>query len=402
LKKILYLTHIFPYPPNEGGRIATYNLLKELSNYGHKITLCSFISSEELSNKFHEKLDVNLHQMELIKKDYSNPISKIIKNLFSDKAYTTEKYIDNKYTNKILQIVEKQNIDIVYCDHLHTAYYGQLLSQRFPKLTIVLREHNVESQILNRAADTEKNLFKKLFLSLQATKLKKYEVNIINTINKVFMISEDDRNYMSKLTSNKNLSILQAGVDTTRYFPVEYGENEKLNLLFLGTMSWLPNIEGVIWFLDNVFPEIIRLNPNTVFYIAGKNPPEKLQEYKKKFGEKIEITGFVEDEREYINRADVFLVPLRIGSGIRIKILIALAMRKIIITTKIGIEGINIHKDSAFIADNENEFINSFKQIIDNRYEAEKKAKLGYEEIMGKYSNEVIYHKHAEELDDLA
>jgi polysaccharide biosynthesis protein PslH len=198
---------------------------------------------------------------------------------------------------------------------------------------------------------------------------------------------------------------LQAGVDTNRYFPdlkkVKKQTQEKNKLLFLGTMSWLPNIEGVSWFLDKVFPKILEKYPQTIFYVVGKNPPEKILNYKLIFPDNLVVTGFVEDEREYIREADVFLVPLRIGSGIRIKILIALAMKKPVVTTSIGIEGINIDRNSIYLANSPDEFIQSIQDILDNKEKAAAKAELGYREVINKYSNKVIYSQHAADLDEI-
>jgi polysaccharide biosynthesis protein PslH len=405
MKNILYLTHIFPYPPNEGGRIATYNLLKELSNYGHNIHLCSFISQDEFNNELQFKIDIPLSSIEVIIKDYSNSFVNIFKNLFDTKAYTTSKYIDSRMKDKIIEIIKNKNIEILYCDHLHTAYYGLEVKKKFPEITVLLREHNVESQILYRASQEEKSLVKKLFLRYQYYKLKNYEINTVERFDKVFMISNDDKEYLYKHNNKVNLEVLQAGVDTNRYFPsikkVNKQTQKKNTLLFLGTMSWLPNIDGVAWFLDNIFPKILKKYPQTIFYVVGKNPPEKILNYKSIFPDNLVITGFVEDERDYIREADVFLVPLRIGSGIRIKILIALAMRKTIVTTSIGIEGIDIDRNSIYLANSPDEFIQSIQDIFDNKEKAAAKAELGYREVINKYSNKVIYSQHAADLDKL-
>jgi glycosyltransferase involved in cell wall biosynthesis len=160
-------------------------------------------------------------------------------------------------------------------------------------------------------------------------------------------------------------------------------------------MSWLPNINGIEWFLDDIFPEVLKFNSDIILYIVGKNPPEKLYRYQKKYPHNLVITGFVEDEREYVAQSDVFIVPLKIGGGMRIKILNALAMKKAIVTTSIGVEGIKISSDGICISDNKQEFVESIINLLqDNNFSIEMSEK-GYREVISKYSTEKILRKHA-------
>jgi len=398
MKKILFLTHLFPYPPNDGGRIVTFNTLKGLVKYGHDVTLCSFIGSNE---KIHENLLSIVSKVHVVKIDYNNSISGLIKNLFSPLPYNMYKYVNKEMEKLIRSLLVKENFDIIYIDHLHMAYYIKKFRRVLPTIKKVLREHNVESQIMFRVYKNEKNIFKKYFFWYQYLKLYNYEKNIINLFDKIYMITEEDKDLiLSMNSSHENIYCLPAGVDTNKYYPMEIKMYDRPTILFLGTMSWLPNIDAVDWFLKEMFDEIVKKIPNILFLIVGKNPPQYITELAEK-NDNIIVTGFVDDERPYIASADLVIVPLRIGGGMRIKILNTLAMRKTVISTKIGAEGIKLSESDIVIANTRQEFIDSIVNLIHDQKLNQLYASNGYNTIIENYSNDKILFKHAQELDNL-
>jgi glycosyltransferase involved in cell wall biosynthesis len=235
-----------------------------------------------------------------------------------------------------------------------------------------------------------------MYLKIQHHRLYKYESRVVNQFDEIFTITDDDSDRMLEMNDKVKISCVPAGVDIEKYKPISnLVKNNKPVITFLGTMSWLPNINGIEWFLDDIFPEVLKFNSDIILYIVGKNPPEKLYRYQKKYPHNLVITGFVEDEREYVAQSDVFIVPLKIGGGMRIKILNALAMKKAIVTTSIGVEGIKISSDGICISDNKQEFVESIINLLqDNNFSIEMSEK-GYREVISKYSTEKILRKHA-------
>lgn len=388
MSNILFLTHIYPFPPDDGGRIVTYNTLSILEKRNHNVFLVSFYDPKK-----EREAKIGRIKQFLVSKNYDNNNIRLLRNFFQKLPYTMEKYLDKDIEAIISKILDEEEIDIVILDHLHMAYYAKLIKKINPKISVYLRQHNIESVIMKRAYKEEANLLKRLYLLLQYKKLYKYESNICRLMDGVFVITEEDKRTLKQMNASiEKIDVVKAGVDFKRYYPIEpqiKNSNQNYNLVFLGAMNWLPNENGVIWFLENVFQELINDVKGIKFYIVGKNPSEKIRNYEKAYPENIEVTGYVEDERKYIAMADVFIVPLLIGGGMRLKILNALAMKKAVVSTNIGAEGINL-KNSYSIADSPEEFKNNIKKILLNdqyRYSLEEN---GYNQVKKYYSFESV------------
>lgn len=389
MSNILFLTHIYPYPPNDGGRIVTYNTLKVLEKNGHKINLISFIDPNK-----EEKYEFPNTEQHLVSKSYQNSKLALLLNLIEKMPFTMKKYKDSKIEEKIKNILISKNVDFIILDHLHMAYYVEIIKKVKPDIPVYLRQHNIESMIMERAYEKEKNIFKKFYLKVQYKKLKKYEAEVCEKMDHIFVITDEDKKALGDLNSkvNKNeITVVKAGVDIVNYKPlqIERDKNNIKNIVFLGAMNWLPNENGILWFVDEVMPELMDKINDLKLYIVGKNPTEKIRNLKSRYPNNIIVTGFVEDDKEYIARADVFIVPLFIGGGMRLKILNALAMKKAIVTTKIGAEGINL-ENSYIIADTANEFITSIKLILEQDEYRESLESNGYNQVRKNYSFEAV------------
>jgi polysaccharide biosynthesis protein PslH len=398
MSNILFLTHIYPYPPNDGGRIVTYNTLKVLKERNHNVTLISFINSNK--EQRYENLSDNQY---LIDKDYTNGKLKLLKNIFSKTPFTMEKYRDIEIESTIKKVLSESVIDYVILDHLHMAYYINLIKKIKPDVKVFLRQHNVEAIIMKRAYQKEKNIFKKLYLYAQFKKLLKYEKSICELMDRVFVITEDDKETLIKMNPSINkVDVVKAGVDFKKYKPFQphaTSNNKDINIVFLGAMNWLPNEHGVTWFAEKVLPQLIEYNKNINLYIVGKDPTKKIYSIQEKFPNNIKVTGYVEDERDYISMSDVFVVPLLIGGGMRLKILNALAMKKAIVTTGIGAEGINL-ENSYVVADTPKEFFLQIKKLLDNKEYRQVLEQNGYEQVKCHYSFESVLEPLLSELRD--
>ncbi|WP_454844302.1 glycosyltransferase [Priestia megaterium] len=386
MSNILFLTHIYPYPPDDGGRIVTFNTLRILQERKHKVFLFSFM--DKLNEK---KYDMENLEQHLVNKDYSNDTINLIKNLFEKLPFTMKKYVDSSVEKIIEKVLKTEQIDFVILDHLHMANYVNLIRKLKPEIPVYLRQHNIESIIMKRAYEKEENILKKLYLLFQYKKLHKYESNICELMDRIFVITEEDKEMLINMNpAIQDIEVVKAGVDFTKYKPISYEKrNKEYNLVFLGAMNWLPNENGVMWFTDNVLPKLLDKFSNIKFYIVGKNPSEKIMELHKRYPDNIKVTGYVEDEREYIAMADVFIVPLLIGGGMRLKILNALAMKKAIVTTTIGAEGINLN-DSYMVADSSSEFSNAIEKLFLDIEYREYIEKNGYEQVVKYYSFDAV------------
>lgn len=361
--KILFLTNLLPYPLDNGGKIKTYNILKALC-IEHTVDLLCFYENEsdkkyvnnvkELCNEvycFNKKLTTRKNKKEMICKAFLS--------LFSKYSFGLYKFQDKGMQKKIDEI--KDNYDCIYIDHLQLAVYLDNFKNTNHK--IILDQHNCESVIMKRYYDEEKNIIKKMFFKFEYLKLKKFEKNTMKIVDRIITLSKEDMNEMISIAdiSEERFLILPIIIhnDFTKDISKVSLEN-KIKVMFLGTLTWYPNVQGIKWFLDEVLEE---LNDDIELYIVGKDPDNDIIEKSKKFNN-IKITGYVDDVNDYFDLCDLMIVPIFIGSGMRVKILEGLAKGIPIVSTSIGCEGIQVeHNKSILIANNKQEFIENIYKL---------------------------------------
>jgi len=379
--KILQISPRVPYPLTDGGKIGIYNIVKYLALRGHDITLVCF--NDEI-NKCPEL--EKYCKLIIIRKKTKTTYLELFLNLFSSMPYGISKYCSPVAKKKIYDLLKKNKYDIVHLDHLHTAYYGVFVKNNF-NLPVALREHNIENMIIKRYYKNQKNIFIKYYAYLQYMKLYKYERIICEIFNRCLMITKNDEEIMKKMNSNIKTSVIPAGVDTTYFYPIDIKE-EEYSLISVASMNWLPNIEAIEWFCKEILPLIKKKVQKIKLYIVGINPPNNI---KGLANNNVIVTGFVEDVRKYIAKGQVFIVPLKTGSGMRIKILNALAMRKAIVSTSVGCEGIEVvDGKNIYIADNKQQFAEKVIYLLKNDDERKRLGQEGIKLIKEKYQWEKI------------
>jgi len=380
--KILQLTPRIPYPPDDGGKIGIFEITKHMAMRGHDVTMLSIAPSQ--------RNDISgLRRycgVETVAMNTANNYIGMLLNLFSSVPYAVSKYHGDPFLVKLKELPRKNRFDIVHVDHLHMAYYGKFVKKHFD-LPIVLREHNVESTIWERYYQGIRNPLVRAYARLQFKKVYKYESEIVADFDRCFMITEKDKERIERMNPRVKASVIPAGVDVSYFHPMDV-PIEPYSIVSVASMDWLPNVEGIIWFITNVWPIVKQRIPQAKLYIVGKNPPTEI---KKLAGEDIIVTGFVEDVRGYMAKAAVFIVPLRTGGGMRIKILNALAMGKAVVSTSVGCEGIDVENGrNLFIADSEEEFVQGVINLLNNGNKREQLEEEGLRLVKEKYQWERI------------
>lgn len=251
----------------------------------------------------------------------------------------------------------------------------------------IMDAHNIEYDNFRRMSKLDWSSIRKKFYQREFEKCSIEEVKAFKRHDAIFTTSERDGKIIEQDAPGIPRFVIPNGVDTS-FFSSSNVETEPFSMIFTGAMSYVPNYDGMLFFLDEIFPIIQKVIPQAKIYIVGSNPPAFLQKYQSKA---VTVTGFVDDVRPYVDQSSVFVVPLNMGSGTRLKVVEALSMQKPVVTTSIGCEGIEVVDDEHLLIRDEpaafaEAVINLFKDsVLRNRL-----VENGYELVRQKYDWKVI------------
>lgn len=365
--------HVMPYVPypTSGALVRDYNIIKNLSLMGVDSQLvCNYISSDMPvdAGSLENQLNAKIHPLEI--PDLSLLQKAIC--VFFKRMYPPVKRFDIvKNKNFIASYLQNNDFDILHAQHSVEAGPAIRASQvsNFEGCKI-LTLHNVDHLNFARQISHQKYPHMKFAYNRAAIGYKEYELSIIQKFDRIFVVSDIDRNiYISEGVPEHKVNVIPNGVDCSSFFPKCSTNNVLLkhpNILFMGKLSYRPNISGIKVYLENIHPLIKRRIPEIKFYIIGKDCPEWLLRYSKN-EPSVEVIGFVQDVRPYIFNSDVCIAPLKSGSGTRLKILEYMAMGKPIVSTSIGAEGLDVKNGvNIFIADQWNAFAENIVKVIED------------------------------------
>ena len=354
------------YPTNTGGRIRTSKLFEQLAKE-HDITWLCLRRPEETDAQV-EAMRACCSRIETFPfvetEKFTLPFYKeLAGNLVSSRPFVIEKYHQPALRARIAELLRPGQLpayDLLLCDFLQPS----LNVMDLPFSPRILFQHNVESVIFERHYQERKLGPAKAYLYLQWRKLLAYEARAAHWFDHNIMVSDEDVATMERLYGAKNCSSIPTGVDAEYYQPMGQ-EAESNDIVFTGSMDWLPNVDGITWFANEILPLIKRTLPVKI-WVVGRKPAAAVKELAAKHPE-IEVTGTVDDVRPYIGKARVYMVPLRIGGGTRMKIYEAMAMGKPVVSTRIGAEGLPV-KDGRDIAlaDSPADFAARIVQLLGN------------------------------------
>lgn len=282
-------------------------------------------------------------------------------NLAGSLPYNISKYQSKAMMSQLRLLATEDRFDIVHIDHLHMAEYGVMLRKEFD-LPIVLREHNIESTIVERYRDHTTNPLVRAYLTNQLGRISRYERSVTKDFDRCAVITKDDEHRLLTLQPLARTVVVPGGVEQ-RYFdgpdPVPV---DPPTITFFGGFDWLPNRDALRWFIDSVMPEILEAIPAVVLQVIGKNVPDDL---KLRGSKNIVFRGFVDDLQQAVQDSIAVIAPIRIGGGIRLKILESFAMRVPVISTTVGCEGIECSNGhDILIADDPGSFVKACQRLI--------------------------------------
>lgn len=377
--RILFLAHLLPWPLEGGGQIKSYHTLRALSER-YDVKVIALIRREQ-EREFAARLEPfckNGVDCYLLKRGVLRNIAHALSALVTKKSFLITR--DNQFELDItLRIKHFQRFfDAVHVDHLQMAQY---VSSRLPEMnaTVVLDQHNVEHRIIRRIAETSgANPLLRWYAGVEWPKLRDFELGAMRRADATLTVSDADRDAFLSLAPDLTgkIEIVPIGVDTD-YFAVAERAPDARTVLSIGTMSWLPNVDAMRWFTSEILPFVREKTPGVRVSIVGANPAKEIVALGKRDAN-ISVTGTVPDVRPYAKECSVFVVPLRSGSGMRVKILNALSMGLPVVSTTVGAEGIAVtHGENILIADTPRKFADAVCRVLNDREFADRLGRNG-------------------------
>ncbi len=391
--KILQVTNKMPYPPIDGGAIATLNMSKGFVSNSAEVTVFAMNTKKHFfdPDKIEPKLKKTI-KFETVSVPAEISGKGALKNLLLSKLpYNAERFIDDNFKKKLIQILKEKDFDIVQFEGLYLMPYVDVVKQ-YSKAKVSLRSHNVEYEIWDRVAKNEKNPIKKKYLKILSKRIKKFEISYINKYDLLVTITKRDLDIYNKLGNTKPSFVSMTGINVEE-LNTDKIETQYPSVFHLGALDWAPNQEGIIWFLRNVWKKLIKKHSNLKFYIAGRNAPRWFVEETKKYNNVI-FLGEVADAYSFMKSKAIMIVPLFSGSGMRIKIIEGMALGKTIVSTSIGTEGIDTtHTKNIILANNSEEFYSEIDFLIVNKEKYKQIGENARKFIIENFDNKVIIRK---------
>lgn len=364
--KILLITHRVPFPQKGGYQIVVGNTAKGLVRLGHQVTLMSLNGKKsygktKVDKELLDKINYKVHDI-----DISISIWDMLVNLFSKTSFNIDRYYDPAFEGLLLKEIKSNDYDVIQFEGLLVSLYLPAI-QRATNAKLIYRAHNIENQVWTRLAQQKTDPFKKYYLQMHARRIKSYELQQLNKFDAITVFTQQDKAVMESYGVKIPVEVLPVGIDLENYQP-DVTAIEFPSLFFLGSLEWLPNREGMEWFLDNFLTALTEGDLNVKLYVAGSDIPESFDDYE--VMGKIFIQGEVDDSLQFINSKSIMIVPLFSGGGMRVKIVEGMAMEKCIISTSLGVEGINFTDgENILIANTRDEFYQAIKRCIkDEKY----------------------------------
>ncbi len=369
---ILFLTQLFPYPPDTGARIKTYHTLRFLSQE-HRVTLLTFLRNED-ERALLPELERLCHKVKgcFLPRSLTRDIVSLTSALVRGRSFVVERDYSPPMQALVDDTLKEERFDVIHADRLQmTQYFSDVSSLNGAAL--VLDQHNVESEVVHHLARRHAGV-KRALLRKEYRGLRCFETNACARVHHVICVTGEDRENLWRLLKKgpssgitPRMHVVPIGVDCDKIRPLD-SPKEKGRLLFVGPLNWPPNAEGVMWFARKVWPKIRERHPTARLSVVGTNASWRLKRLVCSFSG-IELVSYVQDLLPELHRAEAMVVPLWAGSGLRVKILTAMAAGLAVVSTPLGYAGIRaVPGEHLLAADDADEFAQAVISVLENPF----------------------------------
>jgi polysaccharide biosynthesis protein PslH len=322
----------------------------------------------------------------------------LLKNIFSEKTpYNIRRFQSTAVEKQLEELLVSNAYDFIQVEGAFVASYIPVI-RKLSKAPVIVRTHNIEYVIWQRLATNERNPLKKWFFNHLAKRLYRFEAEYYNMADGIAAITPDDEDRLRRMKVTIPVSVIPVGTEMEK-FNVPPIASEVNSLFIIGALDWMPNLEGLQWFMDNIWPKVYEQEPNVLLHIAGKGTPEHITNWNIP---NVKVHGFVDDAIHFMNSYRIMLVPLLSGGGMRVKIIEGLAAGKCIISTSVGAEGIPVqHGENILLADTPEEWIKTILHLLSEPEEIERIGKNARELALASFENKSVtaaYVRFAKEL----
>jgi glycosyltransferase involved in cell wall biosynthesis len=385
--RILFLTQIIPYPPDSGPKIKTWHVLNYLAEHGYEITLASFVRPEEQAHVPELKqVCAQVHTVPIRRSKFKD-VYYLFNSQLTRRPFLIERDDLAPMRNLVDGLLQNETFDYALADQLTMTQFlipkgGPKGGESQPHPKRIFDAHNAVWTIVERMRQNAPWYLKPL-AGIEAQRVKRYEAMLVRDFEHTLAVTSIDQNDLltavretspgSEQACAEKITVIPIAVDTQRLAPIQRQPGSR-NILTLGTLHYPPNADGIRWFASEVFPLISRQIPEVTLTIVGKNPPADFLQMASENPGVITVTGYVPELKPYLEQAALMVIPVRAGSGMRVRILEALAQAMPMVTTTIGLEGIDAqHGQEVLVADNADAFAAEVIRLMDD---AELQARL--------------------------
>ena len=395
--KVLWVKAGGLVPPDTGGKIRSYNILRELARQ-HSVTFFSFYAAHD--SDLHPDLKDIFDRVVCV--PLRLPAPKSLAEMrdygirwLSSEPYSITKYCRPDVRHRLHALLKQETYDVILCDFIFAA---GVIPWDWPTPK-VLFTHNVEATIWRRHYEVATNPIWKAISWWEWRKMEAAERRYLRLADRVLTVSETDRDAFAAFLDPGKLTMIPTGVDVDYFQPVPVEETPN-SLVFTGSMDWLPNEDAILYFVDAILPLIKQQCPEVSLEVVGRSPSRKLQALAET-EKSMRLTGWVEDIRPFVARDSICIVPLRIGGGTRLKIFAAMAMGKAVVSTSVGAEGLPVQSgENILLADTPNDFADSVVSLLRDANERRRLGTSARALVQEKYSWPRVAESFARTLHD--
>ena len=358
--RILWIKTEFLHPVDKGGRIRTYQMLREIAK-SHHVT---YLTLDDGTAAPDAPALASEYASDVVRTPFAPPAKgtpgfygDLLGNVFSGLPYAVSRYRSAAMAREVTRLTDK--VDVVVCDFLAPA----VNVPRTVGTPTMLFQHNVEAMIWERHAAVATGI-RKRYMAEQWRRMERFERDECRRFDHVIAVSPQDTEVMRARYGVSHVSDVPTGVDIEYFTSTGKAERRPRELVFTGSMDWMPNDDAMIWFATEILPLVRAKVPDVHVTIVGRTPSARLQALAE--GSGMEVTGRVPDVRPYLERASAFIVPMRVGGGTRLKIYEAMSMGLPVISTSIGAEGLPVADDeTAVLRDDPRSFADAVIRLLE-------------------------------------